>query len=91
MTDIEDIIKTIPDDSYIKYYKEDEDFLDDIRGYFEYIKDELPSSTISKWEIGDKLVFKITNFLQDEDDPIENGESYYIVMESEQKEEEEWR
>ena len=50
---------------------------------------ELPSSTISKWEIGDKLVFKITNFLQDEDDPIENGESYYIVMESEQKEEEE--
>jgi len=91
MTDIEDIIKTIPDDSYIKYYKEDEDFLDDIRGYFYHIKDELPSSTISKWEIGDKLVFKITNFLQDEDDPIENGESYYIVMESEQKEEEEWR
>ena len=91
MTDIEDIIKTIPDDSYIKYYKEDEDFLDDIRGYFEYIKDELPSSTISKWEIGDKLVFKITNFIQDEDDPIENGESYYIVMEPntpEQQEEE---
>ena len=91
MTDIEDIIKTIPDDSYIKYYKEDEDFLDDIRGYFYHIKDELPSSTISKWEIGDKLVFKITNFLQDEDDPIENGESYYIVMEPntpEQQEEE---
>ena len=89
MTDIEDIIKTIPDDSYIKYYKEDEDFLDDIRGYFEYIKDELLSSTISKWEVGDKLVVKITNFLQEEEDPIKNGESYYIVMESEQKEEEE--
>ena len=91
MTDIEDIIKTIPDDSYIKYYKEDEDFLDDIRGYFYHIKDELPSSTISKWEIGDKLVFKITNFLQEEEDPIENGESYYIVMEpntTEQQEEE---
>lgn len=89
MTDIEDIIKTLPDDSYIKNYDEDEEgFIDDIRGYFYHIKDELPSSTISKWEIGDKLVFKITNFLQDEDDPIENGESYYIVMESEQKEEE---
>ena len=81
MTDIEDIIKTIPDDSYIKYYKEDEDFLDDIRGYFEYIKDELLSSTISKWEVGDKLVVKITNFLEEEEDPIKNGESYYIVME----------
>ena len=92
MTDIEDIIKTIPDDSYIKYYKEDEDFLDDIRGYFEYIKDELPSSTISKWEVGDKLVVKITNFLEEEEDPIENGENYYIVMEPntpEQQEEEE--
>ncbi len=91
MTDIEDIIKTIPDDSYIKYYKEDEDFLDDIRGYFEYIKDELPSSTISKWEVGDKLVVKITNFLEEEEDPIKNGESYYIVMEPntpEQQEEE---
>ena len=89
MTDIEDIIKTIPDDSYIKYYKEDEDFLDDIRGYFEYIKDELPSSTISKWKMGDKFVMKITNFIQDVDDPITNGENYYIVMKSEQKEEEE--
>ena len=92
MTDIEDIIKTIPDDSYIKYYKEDEDFLDDIRGYFEYIKDELLSSTISKWEVGDKLVVKITNFLEEEEDPIKNGESYYIVMEPntpEQQEEEE--
>ncbi len=91
MTDIEDIIKTIPDDSYIKYYKEDEDFLDDIRGYFEYIKDELLSSTISKWEVGDKLVVKITNFLEEEEDPIKNGESYYIVMEPntpEQQEEE---
>jgi hypothetical protein len=90
MTDIEDIIKTLPDDSYIKYYEEDEeDFLDDIRGYFEHIKEELPSSTISKWEMGDKLVFKVTNFIEDKDDPITNGENYYIVMESEQKEEEE--
>ena len=88
---IEDIIQTPPDDGSVTSfnYDDEEGFLDDIRGYFYHIKDELPSSTISKWEIGDKLVFKITNFLQDEDDPIENGESYYIVMESEQKEEEE--
>ena len=92
MTDIEDIIKTLPDESYIKYYEDDEDFLDDIRGYFDHIKEELPSSTISKWEMtGDKLVFKVTNFIEDEDDPITNGEDYYIVMEPntpEQKEEE---
>ena len=81
MTDIEDIIKTLPDDSYIKNYDDDEGFIDDIRGYFEHIKEELPSSTISKWEMGDKLVFKVTNFIEDEDDPITNGESYYIVME----------
>ncbi len=89
---IEDIIQNLPQDGSVMYYGDDEDFLDDIRGYFEYIKDELPSSTISKWEIGDKLVFKITNFLQEEEDPIENGESYYIVMEPntpEQQEEEE--
>ena len=86
---IEDIIQNLPDDSYIKYYEEDEDFLDDIRGYIEHIKEELPSSSISKWEMGDKLVFKVTNFIEDEDDPITNGENYYIVMESEQKEEEE--
>ena len=88
---IEDIIQNLPQDGSVMYYGDDEDFLDDIRGYFEYIKDELPSSTISKWEIGDKLVFKITNFLQEEEDPIENGESYYIVMEPntpEQQEEE---
>ena len=89
MTDIEDIIKTLPDDSYIKYYEDDEDFLDDIRGYFQHIKEELPSSSISKWEMGDKLVFKVTNFIEDKKDPITNGENYYIVMESEQKEEEE--
>ena len=87
---IEDIIKTIPDGSYIKYYVDDEDFLDDIRGYFDHIKEELPSSSISKWEMGDKLVFKVTNFIEDKKkDPITNGENYYIVMESEQKEEEE--
>ena len=87
---IEDIIQNLPDDSYIKYYEEDEDFLDDIRGYIEHIKEELPSSSISKWEMGDKLVFKVTNFIEDKKkDPITNGENYYIVMESEQKEEEE--
>ena len=90
MTDIEDIIKTLPDESYIKYYEDDEDFLDDIRGYFDHIKEELPSSSISKWEMGDKLVFKVTNFIEDKKkDPITNGENYYIEMESEQKEEEE--
>ena len=90
MKDIEDIIKTLPDESYIKYYQDDEEFLDDIRGYFEHIKEELPSSSISKWEMGDKLVFKVTNFIEDKKkDPITNGENYYIVMESEQKEEEE--
>ena len=60
-------------------------------GYFEHIKEELPSSTISKWEVGDKLVIKVTNFIEDEDDPITNGEDYYIVMEPntpEQQEEE---
>ena len=82
MTDIEDIIQNLPDDSYIKYYDDDEeDFLTDISGYFQHIKEELPSSSISKWEMGDKLVIKITNFIQDEDDPITNGEDYYIVME----------
>ena len=87
---IEDIIQNLPDDSYIKYYEEDEDFLDDIRGYFDHIKEELPSSSISKWKVGDKLVFKVTNFIEDKKkDPITNGENYYIVMESEQKEEEE--
>ena len=87
---IEDIIKSLPDDSYIKYYVDDEDFLDDIRGYFDHIKEELPSSSISKWEMGDKLVFKVTNFIEDKKkDPITNGENYYIVMEPEQKEEEE--
>ena len=89
MTDIEDIIKTLPDDSYIKYYDDDEGFIDDIRGYFEHIKEELPSSSITKWKVGDKLVIKVSNFIEDEDDPITNGENYYIVMEPEQKEEEE--
>ena len=93
MTDIEDIIKTLPDDSYIKYYEDDEeDFLTDISGYFQHIKEELPSSTISKWEVGEKFVIKVTNFLEEEDDPITNGENYYIVMERnnpEQQEEEE--
>jgi hypothetical protein len=31
--------------------------------------------------VGDKLVIKVSNFIEDEDDPIENGENYYIVME----------
>ena len=93
MTDIEDIIKTLPDDdSYIQNYDDDDEgFIDDIRGYFEHIKEELPSSSITKWKVGDKLVIKVTNFIEDEDDPITNGESYYIVMEPntpEQQEEE---
>ena len=92
MTDIEDILQNLPNDSYIKYYDDDEeDFLTDISGYFQHIKEELPSSTISKWEVGDKLVIKVTNFLEQEDDPIENGENYYIVLEPntpEQQEEE---
>ena len=80
MTDIEDIIQNLPDDSYIKYYDDDEeDFLTDISGYFQHIKEELPSSSISKWEVENKLVIKITNFLKE--DPITNGENYYIVME----------
>ena len=94
MTEIEDIIKTLPDDSYIMNYDDDEGFIDDIRGYFEHIKEELPSSTISKWGVEDKLIIKITNFIEDKDDPITNGEDYYIVMKPntpEQQEEEEWR
>jgi len=78
---IEDIIQNLPQDGSVMYYGDDEDgFVEDIRGYFEHIKEELPSSSISKWEMGDKLVIKITNFIQDEDDPITNGEDYYIVM-----------
>ena len=92
MTDIEDIIKTLPDDSYIQNYDDDDEgFIDDIRGYFEHIKEELPSSSITKWKVGDKLVIKVSNFIEDEDDPITNGENYYIVMEPntpEQQEEE---
>ena len=87
---IEDIIQNLPQDGSVMYYGDDEDgFVEDISGYFQHIKEELPSSSISKWEMGDKLVFKVTNFIEDEDDPIENGENYYIVMEPEQKEEEE--
>ena len=93
MTDNEDIIKTIPDDSYVSNYDDDDEgFIDDIRGYFEHIKEELPSSSITKWKVGDKLVIKVSNFIEDEDDPITNGENYYIVMEPntpEQQEEEE--
>ena len=81
MTDIEDIIQNLPDDSYIKNYDYDEEFIDDIRGYFEHIKEELPSSSISKWEVEDKMIIRITNFIEDEEEPITNGEDYYIVME----------
>ena len=79
MTDIEDIIQNLPDDSYVMTYDDDEVFLDDIRGYFQHIKEELPSSTITKWRVENKLVIKITNFLKEES--ITNGEDYYIVME----------
>ena len=79
---IDDIIQNLPQDGSVMYYGDDEDgFVEDIRGYFQHIKEELPSSTISKWEVGDKLVIKVSNFIEDEDDPIENGEDYYIVME----------
>jgi len=83
MTDIEDIIQNLPDDSYVMNYDDDDDegFIDDIRGYFEHIKEELPSSSITKWKVGDKLVIRITNFLEEEEDQITNGENYYIVME----------
>ena len=77
----EDIIQNLPDDSYIKNYDDDEGFIDDIRGWILDCKEELPSSSISKWEVEDKIVIKITNFIEDEEDPITNGEDYYIVME----------
>jgi len=88
---IEDIIQNLPQDGSVMYYGDDEDgFVEDISGYFQHIKEELPSSSISKWKVGDKLVFKVTNFIEDKKkDPITNGENYYIVMEPEQKEEEE--
>ena len=81
MTDIEDIIQNLPDDSSVMNYDDDEDFLTDIKGYFQHIKEELPSSSISKWEVEDKMIIRITNFIEDEEDPITNGENYYIVME----------
>ena len=82
MTDIEDIIQNLPDDSSVMNYDDDDEgFIDDIRGYFQHIKEELPSSSISKWEVEDKMIIRITNFIEDEEDPITNGENYYIVME----------
>ena len=77
----EDIIQNLPEDGSVMYYDDDEGFIDDIRGYFHHIKEELPSSSISKWEVENKLVIKITNFLEEKEDPITNGEDYYIVME----------
>ena len=78
---IEDILSNLPDDSSVMNYDDDEDFLTDIKGYFQHIKEELPSSSISKWEVEDKMIIRITNFIEDEEDPITNGEDYYIVME----------
>ena len=78
---IEDIIQNLPDDSSVMNYDDDEDFLTDIKGYFQHIKEELPSSSISKWGVEDKMIIRITNFIEDEEDPITNGENYYIVME----------
>ena len=79
---IEDIIQNLPQDGSVMYYGDDEDgFVEDISGYFQHIKEELPSSSITKWKVGDKLVIKVSNFIEDEDDPITNGEDYYIVME----------
>jgi len=78
----EDIIQNLPEDGSVMYYDDDDEgFIDDIRGYFHHIKEELPSSSISKWEVENKLVIKITNFLEEKEDPITNGEDYYIVME----------
>ena len=80
MTDIEDIIQNLPDDTFIKNYDDDEGFLDDIRGWFHHVKED-EGSTITKWRVEDKLVIKVSNFIEDEEDPITNGENYYIVME----------
>ena len=77
----EDIIQNLPDDSSVMSYNYDEEFIDDIRGWILDCKEELPSSSITKWEEGDKLIIKLTNFLEEEEDPITNGENYYIVME----------
>ncbi len=75
---IEDIIQNLPDDSYVKNYNYDEEFIDDIRGWFNHVKED-EGSSIRKFSVEDKLVIKITNFLKEE--PITNGEDYYIVME----------
>ena len=78
MTDIEDIIQNLPDDTFIKNYDDDEGFLEDISGWFHHVLED-EGSSITKWRVEDKLVIKITNFLKEE--PITNGEDYYIVME----------
>ena len=77
----EDILSNLPEDSSVMNYDDDEGFIDDIRGWILDCKEELPSSSITKWEEGDKLIIKLTNFLEEEEDPITNGENYYIVME----------
>jgi len=75
---IEDIIQNIPDDSSVLFYNYDEEFIDDIRGWFHHVLED-EGSSIRKFSVEDKMVIKITNFIKEE--PITNGEDYYIVME----------
>ena len=74
----EDIIQNLPDDSSVMSYNYDEEFIDDIRGWFHHVLED-EGSSIRKFSVEDKLVIKISNFLKEES--ITNGENYYIVME----------
>ena len=75
---IEDILSNLPPDSSVMRYNYDEEFIDDIRGWFHHVLED-EGSSIRKWRVEDKMVIKITNFLKEES--ITNGENYYIVME----------
>ena len=75
---IEDILSNLPDDSSVMFYNYDEEFIDDIRGWFHHVLED-EGSSIRKFSVEDKLVIKISNFLKEES--ITNGENYYIVME----------
>ena len=75
---IEDIIQNIPDDSSVLFYNYDEEFIDDIRGWFHHVLED-EGSSIRKFSVEDKLIIKISNFLKEES--ITNDENYYIVME----------
>ena len=75
---IEDILSNLPPDSSVMSYNYDEEFIDDIRGWFHHVLED-EGSSIRKFSVEDKMVIKITNFIKEE--PITNGEDYYIVME----------